>query len=268
MDYLAARRCVIAVATHSTAVKLHAYSRAGFEAAAVDFDAEHLAPLYRLKPNTIGQSYGLAVASRLGLPGEIIAAAREVLGAGSVQLEQAIARLDEERKRLEQETDRLRESRDEARREWTEAREQTELARERAESERKRMRTEVSSVIEELRREGSDVLRDLKARSKSRGDLSAFVTRATERLEEAAPAAPEEEETETSAPLKPGDQVELGEIRGELLSIEGGRAVITRGGLKIEVAPERLRRSRGRSTAASVRLRLSLTALRAARRWN
>jgi len=62
MNHLGTRRCMLAIATHSTAVKLHAYSQAGFEAAAVDFDAEHLAPLYRLKPHTIGQSYGLAVA--------------------------------------------------------------------------------------------------------------------------------------------------------------------------------------------------------------
>ena len=43
MDHLGTRRCMLAIATHSTAVKLHAYSQAGFEAAAVDFDAEHLA---------------------------------------------------------------------------------------------------------------------------------------------------------------------------------------------------------------------------------
>ena len=77
MDYLGDRDCLVAVATHSTAVKLHAYSRAGFEAAAVDFDPERLTPLYRLKPHTIGQSYGLAVARRLGLPPEIVAAAED-----------------------------------------------------------------------------------------------------------------------------------------------------------------------------------------------
>ena len=69
MTYLGRRRCLVAIATHSAAIKLHAYSRAGFEASAVDFDADNLQPLYRLKPHTIGQSYGLAVAERLGLPG-------------------------------------------------------------------------------------------------------------------------------------------------------------------------------------------------------
>jgi DNA mismatch repair protein MutS2 len=45
-------------------------------------------------------------------------------------------------------------------------------------------------------------------------------------------------------PLRIGDQVELGEIRGELLMLEPGKAVVGRGGLRIEVAPERLRRAR------------------------
>jgi DNA mismatch repair protein MutS2 len=245
MNYLSGRRCLIAIATHSTAVKLHAYSRAGFEAAAVDFDAERLAPLYRLKPHTIGQSYGLAVASRLGLPAEVIEAARQALGAGSVELEQAIGRLEAERSRLEAEIERLRESRKAAEEEAERLRSEAMRVRERDEAERRRIRSEVSGVIEELRREGSEVIRDLKTRTRTRADLTAFVSRAENKLEKTAPAPPspavavEEEE-----PLKPGDQVELGEIRGELLSIEPGRAVVARGGLKIEVAPERLRRSR------------------------
>jgi DNA mismatch repair protein MutS2 len=254
MNYLAARRCLVAIATHSTAVKLHAYSRAGFEAAAVDFDAEHLTPLYRLKTHTIGQSYGLAVARRLGLPDEVVDAAREALGAGSIELEKALERLEEERQRLKLEVDRMREARERAEREATEALEQATRARQRVETERQRMRTEVSGVIEELRREGSEVLRDLKARTKSRADLTAFVARVGEKLTKAAPPteAPTTEE-ESAAPLKPGDQVEIGEIRGELLSIEPGRAVVARGGLKIEVAPERLRRARGKGSETPAR---------------
>ncbi len=255
MNYLAARRCLVAIATHSTAVKLYAYSRAGFEAAAVDFDAERLTPLYRLKPHTIGQSYGLAVASRLGLPAEVIDSAREALGGGSLELEQAIGRLESERKRLIEEVERLRESREKGERESAEARQKAERARERADAERRRMRAEVSGVIEELRREGSDVIRDLKTRTKSRADLSAFVARAAEKLEKSAPAPAEttEGEAEDKVALKPGDQVELGEIRGELLSIEPGRAVVARGGLKIEVAPERLRRAKGRTSETASR---------------
>jgi DNA mismatch repair protein MutS2 len=257
MTYLAARRCLVAIATHSTAVKLHAYSQAGFEAAAVDFDEERLAPLYRLKPHTIGQSYGLRVARRLGLPEPIIAAAETAMGAGSAELEQALTRLEEERTRLRAEAERLREHQESLAAAERTAREATESAREKADLERRRLRSETTAIIEELRREGSDILQELKAQSKSRADLGRFVARATERIASAAPlsepAAPAHPEDTT--PLKPGDQVELGEIRGELLVMEPGRAVIARGGLKIEVAPERLRRaSRPARAAAPTRM--------------
>src|ERR1700733_13613868 len=140
MNHLGTRRCMLAIATHSTAVKLHAYSQAGFEAAAVDFDAEHLAPLYRLKPHTIGQSYGLAVARRLGLPPEIVAAAEAALPAGSAELAEALRRLEEERARLHTHTERLRERERALAEREHETAEAAERARIRAETERDRVR--------------------------------------------------------------------------------------------------------------------------------
>jgi len=184
-----------------------------------------------------------------------VAEAREALGTGSIELEQAIERLESERTRLARETQRLQESRATAERESGEARGQADRARHRAEAERTRMRAEVSGVIEELRREGSEVLRELKTRAKGRGDLAAFVARAGEKRDQAAPPTPQEQqpERESSTSLKPGDQVEIGGIRGELLSIDPGRALVARGGLKIEVAPERLRRARVPAPEASPR---------------
>ncbi len=243
MNYLAGRRCLIAIATHSTAVKLHAYSRAAFEAAAVDFDPEHLSPLYRLKAHTIGQSYGLAVARRLGLPAEIIRAAEEARPAGSVELEQALNRLEAERAELRRRIEEVRE------REATLAElnriaaEQAESARHKLAADRARIRAESASLIEELRREGSSLLDQLKARTKSQRDLSQFVAEAQSKLEELAPAPEQVIAGAESEPLKVGDQVELGQIRGELLVLEAGKAVIGRGGMRIEVAPERLRRA-------------------------
>ncbi|HEY6419151.1 MAG TPA: endonuclease MutS2 [Candidatus Binataceae bacterium] len=241
MNYLGARRCLIAIATHSTAVKLHAYSNAGFEAAAVDFDPEKLAPLYRLKPHTIGQSYGLAVARRLGLPEEIIRAAEAAMGSGSVELAQALKRLEAERANLNAEAGRLIEREASLARAEHDAIARAARASERAEGERRKTRAEVAELIEEVRREGSALMEELKSRSKSRADLSGFIAKTTSKLEELAPAA--EAAAEGGEPLKVGDQVELGDIRGELLVLEPGRAVVGRGGLRIEVAPERIRRA-------------------------
>jgi DNA mismatch repair protein MutS2 len=243
MDYLGALDCVVAVATHSTAVKLHAYSQSGFDAAAVDFDPEHLAPLYRLKPHTIGQSYGLAIARRLGLPEEIVAAAEAFLPAGSVELAEVLDRLEEERARLNQQTERLQERElalAEREREAVAAAEQTHA---RAEVERERLRSEGAQLLAEFRREGAATLDELKSGAKGRRELSRILSESAVKLDQLAPPQ-SEPELAAEEPLKVGDPVELGEIRGELLALEPGRAVVGRGGLRIEVAPERLRRAR------------------------
>ena len=243
MNHLGTRRCMLAIATHSTAVKLHAYSQAGFEAAAVDFDADRLTPLFRLKPHTIGQSYGLAVARRLGLPEEIIRAAEQSMGAGTLELTDALKRLDAERAKLNAQAEKLREREASLARIEQEVVQSTEKTAERVEMERKRLRAEVADLIEELRRDGAVLMDELKTRAKSRTDLKGFVTKAAAKLESLAPAADNKTGPQSDAPLKVGDSVEIGDIRGELIVLESGRAVISRGGLRIEVAPERLRRS-------------------------
>jgi DNA mismatch repair protein MutS2 len=241
MDYLGAHGCIVAIATHSTAVKLHAYSRAGFEAAAVDFDADRLTPLYRLKPHTIGQSYGLAVARRLGLPGEIVSAAEATLPAGSAELAQALNRLEAERARIRAQADRLHEREEELDEREREMARSADRARARADSERERVRGEGLSVIEELRREGSSVLAEIKSGSKGKRELSRTLSESIGKLDRVVPPREDAPEAE---PLKVGDAVEFGDIRGELIALEPGRAVVSRGGLRIEIAPERLRRAR------------------------
>ncbi|MGH7987304.1 MAG: endonuclease MutS2 [Candidatus Binataceae bacterium] len=238
MDYLSARDCIVAVATHSTAVKLHAYSRAGFEAAAVDFDAEHLVPLYRLKPHTIGQSYGLAVARRLGLPEVIVGAAEAAMPAGSAELAEALRRLEDERSRLRAETERLRERERSLAEREAQASDTIARAQARAEGERERIRGEGTRMLEELRREGAAVMEEIRTGAKSRREFDRLMARTRSTVDSIAPPRAVDE---PARPLQVGDQVELGEIRGELLALDAGRAVIGRGGLRIEVAPERLR---------------------------
>ncbi|HLW69797.1 MAG TPA: Smr/MutS family protein [Candidatus Binataceae bacterium] len=241
MDYLAARDCIVAVATHSTAVKLHAYSRAGFDAAAVDFDEARLEPLYRLKPHTIGQSYGLAVARRLGFPEAIVAAAEAAMPAGSTELAETLRRLETERIDLKLRSDALaaREAHLTDRERAAEA--TIEQAQARIDAERAELRAGGAALLDEIRRDGANLMAELKNRNKGRSEFSRMLADAAAKVDAAAPttdASPAE-----SVALHAGDQVELGGLRGELLAIEPGKAIFGRGGLRIEVAPERLRRA-------------------------
>ncbi len=251
MTYLGRRRCLAAIATHSAAIKLHAYSRAGFEASAVDFDAEHLQPLYRLKPHTIGQSYGLAVAERLGLPAEIVAAAREAMPAGAAEVERVLGLLEAERAEVRAEAERLRAEERRASERAAATEEALRRALARAATERARVVADGKALIAELRRENAAIADEVKAGRKTQRELGSMLGRAADQVERMAPSAAADagESAEAREPLKVGDQVEFGDILGELIALEPGRAVVSRGGLRIEVAPERLRRAQSQAAA-------------------
>jgi DNA mismatch repair protein MutS2 len=85
------------------------------------------------------------------------------------------------------------------------------------------------------------VLAEIKSGSKGKRELSRTLSESMGKLDRVVPPP---EDTLEAEPLKVGDAVEFGDIRGELIALEPGRAVISRGGLRIEIAPERLRRAR------------------------
>ncbi|HLH78484.1 MAG TPA: endonuclease MutS2 [Candidatus Binataceae bacterium] len=245
IEYLLARHSLCVIATHSTAVKLYAYASNQLESSAVDFDERSLTPRFTLKEHTIGQSFGLAVAQRLGLPAELIERARAAQPIGSAELEEAIRGLDRQRQALQSELQEMRQR--EQQRQQASA-----LAIDRARQEEQRareLRTQLSAqferIVADFRREGARVLDGLKGSHQPRRELGQAIRKA---VAAAALLRPETlvSETFSGAPLKVGDQVELvdADIRGELLTLEPERAVIARGGMRIEVAPSRLRPAR------------------------
>jgi DNA mismatch repair protein MutS2 len=251
IKYLGARESLVAIATHSTAVKLYAYGSAELESAAVDFDEHELTPRFALRAHTVGQSFGLAVAERLGLPAELIAAAKAARPAGSAELEDALRRLEEQRSELARQTDAMRIGEHEQREAHEKALAAAEQATQRAVAERDSVRAEFRRMVAEFNREGARLLAELKSSRRPRGEIRRFLERAASGLEQLAPEVPRE--PADTEPLKVGDQVELvdSDIQGELLLLEPDKALIGRGGLRIEVAPGRLRRARGRARAAT-----------------
>ncbi|CAI5517857.1 unnamed protein product, partial [Closterium sp. Naga37s-1] len=87
--------------THHGQLKTLKYRDARFENASVEFDDERLAPTYRLLWGIPGRSNALNIAQRLGLPGEIISAARELQGSAKMQVNEVITAMEEARRAYE-----------------------------------------------------------------------------------------------------------------------------------------------------------------------
>lgn len=100
LHFLSQRTMTVAT-THYTELKALAHTTDGLQNASLDVDPHTMAPTYHLTVGIPGGSNALATASRLGLPPEIIANARDMLSKGTQELEALLTHLLTEQKHLE-----------------------------------------------------------------------------------------------------------------------------------------------------------------------
>jgi DNA mismatch repair protein MutS2 len=235
----------VAASTHLSPVKLLALTDNAYQVAAVDFDLDTLTPHYRLHYDTIGQSLGLPMARRLGLPQEVCAAAEATLPSEARQLSQALAQLEETRAAFERERARAAEEREQA----TTLRQQQQALLAELEEKRRRLwrdeLAEAKTLVRRLREEGREVVERLRAaQPRARRELSEFL-HAQQQLISTKEQELSPVQIEESTPPHLGDEVEIrdGKIRGELIAIHGDRARLRRGSLTFEVALNQVRRA-------------------------
>ncbi len=77
LEFLYSKECLTMATTHYGDIKAYSEAHPGFENGCMEFDHETLEPLYRLVIGESGQSQGLIVARRLGIPGEVIQQAED-----------------------------------------------------------------------------------------------------------------------------------------------------------------------------------------------
>jgi DNA mismatch repair protein MutS2 len=102
-------RALTFVTTHHGRLKAYGSETAEAETAAMEFDEETLQPTYRLLVGLPGKSSAVDIASRLGLPQDILARARELIGSEEAEASALLQSLHEQRALLESQMVNLRE---------------------------------------------------------------------------------------------------------------------------------------------------------------
>lgn len=173
LEQLALRKIPTIVTTHHGVLKAFAHTTDGCTNGSMAFDTKTFQPTYRFQPNLPGSSYALDIASRVGLPKEIIDRAREILGRERTQLDDLIQDLTEKLRRYEklvvgQEKQEAENFAMEAA--WTQ---KMERLKTRENEIKKRMNHEVQAVVGVARREIEKLIREIRESEASKDSIKA-----------------------------------------------------------------------------------------------
>ncbi len=237
--------------THYSELKVFALTTKGVENASVEFDVETLRPTYRLSIGVPGKSNAFEISRRLGLPENLIDAAKKLLSGEAVRFEDVIANAEYHRQVAERErqiaqeagkeTIRLRDEAEKLRREMEEKRGET----------LRKSREEAKRILEQARRESETIISELKRMRKNAaagdlnaGDLRKRLDKEIDGLSEG--IRPEEAES-ADAPetVKAGDKVRILTLGAEGVVLappdEKGEVSLQAGAMKFKAPLSQLR---------------------------
>ena len=246
VETLAERGCTAVVTSHLGGLKRLAAPGNRIVNASLNFDGERLRPTYRFSKGRPGRSYGLAIARGLGFPDEVLDRADAYRDTADARLDDLLETLERKEHRVtrmlaELEAERERTA---ALRSEMETREE-QLRRAERESASK-ARTEARRMLLRARAKVDEAITGLEERVRE-GDALREASRKARRMVEDAARSLEEPATArrrgSTAPdltLRKGAKVRMVDsgARGTVVGLDGRRAVVNVGGVRLRVGRE------------------------------
>lgn len=264
VETLDERGCTAVVTSHMGELKRLASPDKGIANASLEFDGERMAPTYRFAKGRPGRSYGLSIARGLGFPASVLDRAEAYRERAEARLDGLLASLEEKERRASEAAAEAERERERAQALGARLAEREAALAERAEALRRserqaaaQARAKARRLLLDARKEVEAVIERLAARAGAEESLEASARAARKAVEDAAarqretvgePGAGTDErarpaiQPSEAAPLGPGARVAVaGSAQaGVLVAMEGDRAVVDMGGVRLRVPLDRL----------------------------
>ena len=243
LGYLVEKRVTSLIATHYPELKAYAHATPGVVNASMEFDLRSLKPTYRLTIGLPGRSNALAIAERLGLPPEILSAARSMINPTDLRAEDLLDEIHRQRdlaRKARSEADRLRSQAENMRRELAQRLEKIEEERRAIlEKARREQEEEIAALRAEL-----DALRRELQRARQPLDALKPLQERLEELQSEAEQPVEGAPIELTRPLRLGEKVRLRSLQmeGVITALGQSEIEVQMGNLRLRARPEEIER--------------------------
>jgi DNA mismatch repair protein MutS2 len=228
--------CVSVITTHHNVLKLFGARTEGAVNAAMEFDPATLQPTYRFLTGRPGRSYGLNMASRLGIPDSVVRDARARLSRDEASLDRLLEQVEQDARQLRSKRQLAEQDLSAARRLKAEAEQFHKTASDEARTAGAKAKLEAREVLAALRQKLKDLSRVASIDRRQVEQERRQIDTLARQLE---PAEAEYADLPVySGKLHPGDRVRMPKLKrtGTVLFAHHDELEVDADGLKLKIA--------------------------------
>lgn len=242
------------ITTHYGNLKYFADRNEGLVNGAMRYDVDHLSPLYELETGQPGSSFALEIARKMGLPQEVVKAARQKAGDKQIGIEKLLRQLEQERKELQDQNRELGIQRRKYEQLLLEYEEKNRFFKAKKKAFMDEARAEAARLLQGVNQQIEHTIRVIKesqadkaATKEARRELDQLKSQIlSQQPAPQPPTQPSRSEPEEPVPntIEQGAYVRIkGQMAiGEVLELQGRQALVGLGSLKTSVPIQRLER--------------------------
>lgn len=228
---LAGQGALVLASTHFGLLKAAVHDHPLMINAAMDFDEVSLRPLFSLRLGVPGSSHAFDIAARLGVPADLLAQVRNLVGEERFQIERLLGELGRRARELAHAQRNLQQEREAQRRDRAALTAQLDDL----ESRKQELLSEIRHRGEELLRDGRRAIEQAVREIRSSDGQDLVIRRARNSLDALGDRLPAPEPPSYPPSLEPGSRIQIPHLglSGQVVEVRGDRIVAEAKGMRL-----------------------------------